>query len=145
MKNKIVHLGLLLIVVIMISMMAPFSRLRNEGFDGSDSTSNQDATSPTQTAHATASPLPTTPITENSDFISAVNTALNSPANNDTDKAAIQNIQSRISGLSSTNAKTLLGEIGNPANLSNPRVFLQYMNWFSSSCPIDSSTCSGAK
>lgn len=82
-------------------------------------------------------------VTSNSDFMSALNSALASNPDPALDKVAIYNLQGAISSLSSQNAATLLGEIGNPNNLTNPRLFLQYMNWFCSNCPIYSDTCTG--
>lgn len=143
MKKKIVYLGLFLIAVCAVSILIPFSRMKSEGFDDQQQTADATATETTQPAEP--EPLPTTPITTNADFIAAVNKALSAPANQATDKAVIQNLQTRISGLSSQNARTILGEMGNPNNLQNPRTFLQYMNWFSSNCPIESDTCYGAK
>jgi len=84
-------------------------------------------------------------IKTNSDFMNAVNNALSSNPNPATDKVAIYNLQSGISALTTQNAATLVGEIGNPNNINNPRLFLQYMNWFCSNCPVDSDSCPGLR
>jgi hypothetical protein len=139
MKQQVVVLGLLIIAVCVVSMI-PF-RGFSEGFDAPAAA----ATPTTATAQPAAASLPTTAISSNADFITAVNQALGSAANPAADKAAIQNLQSRIAGLTSRNSQTLLSEMGNPNNLSNPRAFLQYLNWFGSACPITSDTCSGSQ
>ena len=89
-----------------------------------------------------ASTLPKT-IKTNADYLNAVISALSSSPENAKDKLAIYNIQSLVSSLNTQNSATLLGEIGNPNNLSDPRLFLHYMNWFGSNCPIDTDTCKG--
>lgn len=138
MKRQVVVLGVFIIAVCVVSMI-PFSGTNFEGFDGP-------AQPPADASQQPQPPqLPTTPITSNSDFITAVNQALGSAANPTADKAVIQNLQSRIAGLTSQNAVKLLGEMGNPNSASNPREFLQYLNWYGSACPITSDTCSGAK
>lgn len=142
MKQQVVVLGLLIIAVCVVSMI-PF-RGFSEGFDATAAATPATATAAATTQPAAAS-LPTTAISSNADFITAVNQALGSAANPAADKAAIQNLQSRIAGLTSRNSQTLLSEMGNPNNLSNPRAFLQYLNWFGSACPITSDTCSGSQ
>jgi len=83
------------------------------------------------------------PIKNNSSFLNSVIDALSKSPDPATDKVAIYKIQGTVSSLKTQNAATLLGEIGNPNNLTDPRLFLHYMNWFGSNCPIDSDTCSG--
>jgi hypothetical protein len=89
--------------------------------------------------------VPTFPdtILSNADFISAVINALSKPADPSNDKLAIYKIQGLISPLKKQNAATMMGEIGNPNNLTDPRLFLHYMNWFGSVCAIDTDTCVG--
>lgn len=82
-------------------------------------------------------------IGSNSDYLSIVNSALAKKSDPLADKLAIYDVQGKISSLNTQNSATLLGEIGNPNNLINPRLFLQYMNWFGSNCPVDSDTCPG--
>jgi hypothetical protein len=82
-------------------------------------------------------------IGSNSDYLSIVNSALAKTSDPLADKLAIYDVQGKISSLNTQNSATLLGEIGNPNNLINPRLFLQYMNWFGSNCPVDSDTCPG--
>lgn len=79
----------------------------------------------------------------NGDYLAAVNSIMGTKTDPAADKLAIYSIQGRISSLNTQNSATLLGEIGNPNNLTNPRLFLQYMNWFGSNCPVDSNTCPG--
>lgn len=141
MKRQVVVLGLFIIAVCVVSLI-PFSNQKHEGFDAN---ANVSSVSASNQPDASAAQLPTTPITSNEDFMTAVNQALNAQVNPTADKSAIQNIQTRISGLSSRNANTILGEIGNPNNTSNPRAFLKYLNWFASNCPINSDTCAGAQ
>ena len=89
--------------------------------------------------------VPTFPdtILSNSDFINAIINALSKPADPSSDKLAIYKIQGLVSPLKTQNAATLMGEIGNPNNLTEPRLFLHYMNWFGSVCAIDKDTCAG--
>jgi hypothetical protein len=77
----------------------------------------------------------------NSIFLDAVSSALSAQPDQSKDKVVIYKIQGLISSLKTKNAAVLLGEIGNPNNLTDPRLFLQYMNWFGSNCPIDSDVC----
>lgn len=142
MKRQIVALGLLIIAVCVISMI-PFSVTSYEGLEQQSQQSKTDNSSKQSQQSQEKPSLPTTPIASNSDFIAAVNQALSSAANPESDKAAIQNMQTRIAELTSQNSKKILGEMSNPNNLSNPRKFLEYLNWFGSVCPITSDTCSG--
>jgi len=82
-------------------------------------------------------------ITTNTDILNKIIDVTSNPPDNHNDKMSIYQIQGLISQLKTQNAATLLGEIGNPNNLSDPRLFLQYMNWFASHCPLDSNTCTG--
>jgi hypothetical protein len=82
-------------------------------------------------------------VQSNLDFMNAVNARLTSEPNVEKDKKAIYNIQTGLASIHSKNAATLLGEIGDNNNISNPRLFLQYMNWFGSNCPVDSDDCPG--
>jgi uncharacterized protein YccT (UPF0319 family) len=82
-------------------------------------------------------------ITSNVEFINATIYVLAQPVNQQNDKVSIYNIQSLISPFNTQNSATLLGEMANPNNLSDSRLFIQYMNWFASHCPLDSNTCTG--
>lgn len=95
---------------------------------------------PTTVSVTTPAPLT---VKTNTDYLNAVISALSKPIDNSSDRLSIYTIQGLISSIKSQNAATLLGEIGNPNNLNDPRLFLNYMNWFGSVCPIDSNTCSG--
>ena len=102
------------------------------------------------TAAATTKPISTTSsqtipvaIKTNVDFLNAVSSVLSTNPDKSNDKVLIYKIQGLISSLKSQNSAIILGEIGNPNNLTDPRLFLHYMNWFGSNCPIDSDTCSG--
>jgi hypothetical protein len=89
-------------------------------------------------------PMPSlNPTDPNPDVINAIIKATSNPPDYHNDKIAIYNIQSLISKLRTQNAATLLGEIANPNNLTDPRLFLNYINWFASHCPLDSNTCTG--
>jgi hypothetical protein len=99
-------------------------------------------TSAPTTVALTTTSAPLT-IKTNSDYLNAVISALSKPIDKSSDRLSIYTIQGLISSIKSQNAATLLGEIGNPNNLNDPRLFLNYMNWFGSVCPIDSNTCSG--
>ena len=104
-------------------------------------------TEPAATTQPNITPVPVSttmqPIKYNSSYLNSVIDALSKSPDPATDKVAIYKIQGIISSLKTQNAATLLGEIGNPNNLTDPRLFLHYMNWFGSNCPIDSDTCSG--
>ncbi len=95
---------------------------------------------PTTVSVTTPAPLT---VKTNTDYLNAVISALSKPIDKSSDRLSIYTIQGLISSIKSQNAATLLGEIGNPNNLNDPRLFLNYMNWFGSVCPIDSNTCSG--
>ena len=82
-----------------------------------------------------------TPIHSNAGFLKAVAIALMSPPNHTADMNAIYSIEARISNLTTKNAKKMLSEMTSPNAASNPRRFLQYMNWYGSNCPIDSNIC----
>ena len=104
----------------------------------------------TTTPQATTTPSATTKqittltkITNNQEYLDTVIASLSTEPNPTNDKITIYKIQGMISSIKSQNAATLLGEIGNPNNLTDPRLFLQYMNWFGSNCPIDSDVCTG--
>ena len=97
-------------------------------------------TSPTTTLNILNMPVS---ITSNVEFINATIYVLAQPVNQQNDKVSIYNIQSLISPFNTQNSATLLGEMANPNNLSDSRLFLQYMNWFASHCPLDSNTCTG--
>ena len=84
-------------------------------------------------------------VKNNGDFMKALNSALSAPPNPANDRVAIYNLQGSLSSLTTQNAATLLGEIGNPNNLNNPRLFLQYINWYCSNCPVDADTCYNLK
>jgi len=84
-----------------------------------------------------SSSLSTDPITSNAELIKVISVAMNGIADPATDKKVISNIQVRIAGLDTPNARTLLSEMGNPTNTENPRKFLEYMNWFASNYPVD--------
>lgn len=82
-------------------------------------------------------------INNNVDFITAVVYILAQAPNSTNDKLSVYNLQSLVSPFNTQNSATLLGEISNPNNLTDPRLFLEYMNWFASHCPLDSDTCTG--
>jgi len=86
---------------------------------------------------------PTTIIHSNLDFMNAVNARLSVRPDQEKDKIAIYNIQTGLTNIQSKNAAIMLGEIGNNNNIRDARLFLQYMNWFGSNCPVDSDKCSG--
>lgn len=86
---------------------------------------------------------PTYIIHSNLDFMNAVNARLSVRPDQEKDRTAIYNIQTGLTNIQSKNAATMLGEIGNNNNIRDARLFLQYMNWFGSNCPVDSDKCSG--
>jgi len=160
-------IGVFIIAVVAISLI-PFSNSFSEGATTADATTAAATTAAATTAAATttaattaaatttskttsASPSITTAATtgapksvsSNKDFLNAVIQALSSSPDPSADKVKIYSIQGMISSLNTQNSATLLGEIGNPNNLNDPRLFLQYMNWFGSNCPIDSNNCTG--
>ena len=153
---KTLILGLFIIAVCVISLI-PFSR--EEGFKENNqnlgnvttpplttsgnvavNTSAAPTTTPSITVNATKMPLR---IKTNSDFINSIIFAISKSPDQHNDKIAILTIQGLISSLNTENSATLFGEISNPNNLTDPRLFLQYMNWFASHCPIDSNNCTG--
>lgn len=81
------------------------------------------------------------PITNNTEFLTAVTSVLKSKPDTTADTAAIYAIETQIAGLHTKNAQTLLSEMGNPNISYNPRAFLTYMNWYGANCPIDSNVC----
>lgn len=91
------------------------------------------------TVYLNRPPLPTR-IDTNADFLMAVNSILGLPVDPSIDKVSVNIIQGLLSSVRSSNAATLLSEIGKNYN-SNPRSILQYMNWFASMCPIDCNEC----
>ena len=84
-----------------------------------------------------------TSITTNVEFINAIIYVIAQPSNQSNDKVSVYNIQGLVSPFNTQNSATLLGEMANPKNLTDSRLFLQYMNWFASHCPLDSNTCTG--
>ena len=82
-------------------------------------------------------------IKSNSDLINAVLFINTNSKNRESDLLYIQKIQSYISNIRTQNAATLMGELTNPNNLIDTKLFLQYINWFSSHCPLESDACSG--
>ncbi len=86
---------------------------------------------------------PTNIIHSNLDFMNAVNARLSVRPDQEKDRIAIYNIQTGLTNIQSKNAATMLGEIGNNNNIRDARLFLKYMNWFGSNCPVDSDKCSG--
>ena len=123
--------------------------------DGNTISGNGNATSGNTTITTPPPPGPTTtpppnitfnfPITINNnvDFITAVVYILAQSPDTSSDKLSIYNLQSLISPFNTQNAATLLGEMSNPNNLTDPRLFLEYVNWFASHCPLDSNVCTG--
>jgi hypothetical protein len=150
--REILIIGVFIIVVCVISLIPFSNNIVNESFKGNGNVNGNVTVPPTITANITYNPpgetthvstVPHVGIKTNSDFLNAVIAALNKPINKSIDKVSIYKIQGLISSIKSQNAATLLGEIGNPNNLNDPRLFLNYMNWFGSVCPIDSNVCSG--
>jgi hypothetical protein len=151
--REILIIGLFIIAVCTISLI-PFSNIPLNGIDeGFDTNGNTTATtvgnvnattvSVTTVPKDTISPQKTNIINNNADFIKALIYYLSRPPDRHNDKIAIYNLQGLISYIKTQNVSTLLGEIANPSNLYDPRLFLQYMNWFASHCPIDTSICTG--
>ena len=152
MKTKIALIMVLFIVAVCVISLIPFSNTYfkqvNEGFNGNVTIS---PTTPVVTGNA--SPSTTTPfkpvekfpvnITNNIELINAVIYIFTNSSDNNSDMLYIQKIQSYISNIKSQNAATLMGEISNPNNLTDTKLFLQYINWFSSHCPLESDTCTG--
>ena len=98
------------------------------------------ATTPSNTLSIKNFPIS---ITTNVEFINTTIYVLAQPVNQQNDKVSVYNIQGLISPFNTQNSATLLGEMANPNNLTDSRLFLQYMNWFASHCPLDSNTCTG--
>ena len=165
MKTREIIIMVLFIVAVCVISLIPFSNSKivhdvNQTFNLETFNGNTSAniggnmtsgnTSVTTLPMVTTLPIATTAvptfpdtILSNADFISAVINALSKPANPSNDKLAIYKIQGLISPLKKQNAATMMGEIGNPNNLTDPRLFLHYMNWFGSVCAIDTDTCVG--
>jgi hypothetical protein len=142
--REIIVISLFIITVCVVSII-PFSDNKREGARSHITTTPQATTTkpqPTTTPQATTA-KPVTKITNNVEFLDTVIAALSVEPNPTNDKITIYKIQGMISSIKSQNVATLLGEIGNPNNLTDPRLFLQYMNWFGSNCPIDSDVCTG--
>ena len=153
--KKILILGVFIIAVCIVALI-PFSNL--EGFkEGSTTASATTASATTKpgattasattssatTASATTKPVTNTTITNNVEFITTVVNIIALPPDNYSDKRSIYQIQGQISKFNTKNSATLLGEMSNPNNLTDSRLFLEYMNWFASHCPLDSDTCTG--
>jgi hypothetical protein len=146
MKTKeILIIGLFIITVCIISLI-PFSNINAEGFVEGNTSGNVNVTSASVTTvpkeTISAEKIPST-IKNNNDFINALIVYLSKLPNRDNDTIAIYKLQGQLSAIKTQNAATLLGEIANPNNLYDPRLFLKYMNWFASHCPIDSNVCTG--
>lgn len=79
------------------------------------------------------------PITDNAELLRVVTAALNGIRDANADQKVIMNIQSRIAGLQTENAKTLVAEMGNPKNVNAEKAgtFLEYIRWYASNYPID--------
>ena len=152
MKTKeILIIGVFIITVCAISLI-PFSNVSaEEGFvEGNTNVTTTGNTNVTTVSVNTTAPKETIAgkkmpesIKNNVDFINALIVYLSKPPNNHNDKIAIYNLQGLISHLKTQNVATLLGEMSNPSNLYDPRLFLQYMIWFGSHCPVDSNVCTG--
>ena len=127
--QQVIVLGVLIIVACLLSLFQ-FSNL--EGMDGADESSVKDGSNNSPSV-----------IKTNAELIQILNGKLSSPPDPEKDKATIRELQGSISSLTTKNAATLLGELGNPNNVNNPRAFLKYMNWFASNCPIDSDLAPG--
>jgi len=156
--REILMIGLFIIAVCVISLI-PFSSIisEEEGFKELNQTLGNvnvsgNVTTPPLTSGSVATTTPGVTVNTrdlpiqiktNSDFIKTVINAISKSPDQHNDKISIFNIQGMISSLNTENSATLLGEMSNPNNLTDPRLFLEYMNWFGSHCPIDSSTCTG--
>lgn len=130
--QQVFILGALIIVACLISLLH-FSNM--EGMDDQESASSKN--------EGSKEPPAALVIKTNADFIKIINEKLSASPDPAKDKATIIELQDALSSMTSKNAATLLGEIGNPHNANTPRAFLKYMNWFASNCPIDSDTCTG--
>ena len=141
--KEILILGIFIIAVCVISLI-PFSNISSEvtdeGFYGNtNATTVSVTTAPKETISIN---MPVT-ITNNVEFINTIVYVISKPPDNYNDKISIYNIQSKIAGFGTKNSATLLSEMSNPSNLNDSRLFLQYMNWFASHCPLDSDVCTG--
>ena len=156
MRTRQVLILLLFIVTICVISLIPFSNMgvnaTNEGFDPSDKKEEEkekekekekeeDTTFILKPNNLTFS-FPSY-IKNNTDLINAISFVNTTSKDRNTDLLYIQKIHSHISNIKSKNAATLMSELTNPNNLIDTRVFLQYMNWFSSHCPLESDTCAG--
>ena len=158
--REILLLGLFIIAVCAAATFIPFSNVSTYYVEGADTISgningnNKATPTPTPTSTSTngittapkkTDSTPQFPLTinNNTDFITLIVQILSTSPDKNKDRVAIYNSQGLISKLNTQNAATLLGEMSNPNNLNNPRLFLQYMNWFASHCPLDSNTCTG--
>lgn len=150
--REILILGLFIIAVCAISLI-PFSNISSEktdeGFDGNTNATTVAGNTNATTVSVTTAPketisvnMPVT-ITNNVEFINTIVYVISKPPDNYNDKISIYNIQSKIAGFGTKNSATLLSEMSNPSNLTDSRLFLQYMNWFASHCPLDSDVCTG--
>jgi hypothetical protein len=160
--REILIIGLFIIAVCVVSLISfsnnidgvlPASSLQvngttvfesmKEGLDGNGNVSSGNITiTPTPPPPNVTFNFPIT-INNNVDFITAVVYILAQSPNATNDKLSVYNLQSLVSPFKTQNAATLLGEISNPNNLTDSRLFLEYMNWFASHCPLDSNTCTG--
>jgi hypothetical protein len=80
-------------------------------------------------------------IRNNSDFLTAVTTALKTKPDTTADLNVIYSIETEIADMDTVNARKLLAEMGSPNAVKNPREFLKYMNWYGTNCPITSDVC----
>jgi len=90
-------------------------------------------------SYVTQNLLPKQIIT-NTDFLIAVNSALDTLCDPSTDRISVNVIHSMLSSIKTKNAAILLSELGKYQN-ADPESLLKYMIWFASSCPIDSNVC----
>ena len=154
--REILILGIFIIAVCALSFI-PFSNISADGFqEGAEdaTTGNTNASAVTGNTNASAVSVTTAPketvsinmpitINNNIEFINTIIYIISRPPDNHNDKISIYNIQSKIAAFGTKNSATLLSEMSNPSNLTDSRLFLQYMNWFASHCPLDSDVCTG--
>ena len=145
MKSRRVFAILLFIIAVCVISLIPFSNVYSvykvEGMD-----TNGNVKTPSATTLAPKQTLPATfpeDIKNSQDLLNAILYVNSQPENKHNDLMYIQKIQSKVATTNSQNAATLMEEMSNPNNLTDRRLFLQYMNWFASHCPLDSSECSG--